>query len=306
MTTEAADFVHTSVAWSDLRPTICYLNEQHRQQNDRLLDVLRAMRAGTIRQSHIDALHERLGQESPTREPVIRLCTHNRDADEENQRQLALLTGECKKYVMAKEGSTFKVAQLMQGVLAPATLALKTGTEVMFVVNNPPAGYANGTRGQVVDFRRNLPVVRLMTGRVIVVEPYSWLLMEGTGRQSVEVVQLPLRLGWAITVHKSQGMSLDAAVIDLRKSFMPGMGYVALSRVRSLGGIYLTGINQMALQVHPEIVTLDQELRDASARSERAVAQPATSWKPWIRLQSRTVRALTASFGRHPARTEQE
>jgi ATP-dependent DNA helicase PIF1 len=88
------------------------------------------------------------------------------------------------------------------------------------------------------------------------------------GRVRAEVVQLPLRLGWAITVHKSQGMSLGAAVIDPRKSFTPGMGYVALSRVRSLEGIYLTGINKMALQLHPRIVALDRELREALALLE--------------------------------------
>lgn len=91
------------------------------------------------------------------------------------------------------------------------------------------------------------------------------------GRERAEVVQLPLRLGWAITIHKSQGMSMDAAVIDLRKSFTPGMGYVALSRVRNLDGIYLTGINKMALQLHPEIVTIDRELREASAVLEAGI-----------------------------------
>lgn len=87
------------------------------------------------------------------------------------------------------------------------------------------------------------------------------------------MTQLPLRLGWAITIHKSQGMSLDAAVIDLRKCFTPGMGYVALSRVRSLDGVYLTGINNMALQVQPEIAVFDKSLREASTRLEAVGVQ---------------------------------
>jgi ATP-dependent DNA helicase PIF1 len=76
---------------------------------------------------------------------------------------------------------------------------------------------------------------------------------------------LPLRLAWAITIHKSQGMSLDAAQIDLSKSFTPGMGYVALSRVRSLDGLYLSGLNAMALQMHEPIYELDRQFRMASA-----------------------------------------
>jgi ATP-dependent DNA helicase PIF1 len=265
------DFVHLSHSWAALGLEICYLTEQHRQQQDPLLDVLRAMRAGSFRRSHITALQDRLGQEPPAAAPVIRLCTHNKDADEENRRHLAALTGECRKYVTAKAGPGFRLAQLAQGVLAPTTLELKSGAEVMFVTNNPAGGFVNGTRGQVTGFRGNLPVVRLTTGRSIVVEPFSWTMVEN-GRERAEIVQLPLRLGWAITVHKSQGLSLDAAVIDLRKSFTPGMGYVALSRVRSLGSIYLTGINKMALQLQPEIVTFDEELRAASAQLEEGAA----------------------------------
>jgi hypothetical protein len=103
----------------------------------------------------------------------------------------------------------------------------------------------------------------LSNGRTLTVERHSWTLTED-GKKRAEVVQLPLRLAWAITIHKSQGMSLDAAEIDLGKSFTPGMGYVALSRVRTLDGIYLTGINAMAMQLHPDIFEFDAELRAAS------------------------------------------
>jgi ATP-dependent DNA helicase PIF1 len=72
-------------------------------------------------------------------------------------------------------------------------------------------------------------------------------------------------LAWAITIHKSQGMSLDAAEIDLSKSFTPGMGYVALSRVRSLDGLFLSGINAMAMRLHPAIYELDRTLKSLSA-----------------------------------------
>src|ERR1019366_4262614 len=96
-------------------------------------------------------------------------------------------------------------------------------------------------------------------------EPHSWTLVEDD-RTRAEVVQLPLRLAWAITIHKSQGMSLDAAEIDLSKTFTPGMGYVALSRVRSLDGLYLQGLNRMALNMHPQVHDFDSQLRDASAR----------------------------------------
>jgi ATP-dependent DNA helicase PIF1 len=134
----------------------------------------------------------------------------------------------------------------------------------MFVANNFAEGFVNGSRGQVIGFEDTLPLVKLVAdGRVLRVEPHSWTLMEDE-RKRAEVTQLPLRLAWAITIHKSQGMSLDAAEIDLGKTFTPGMGYVALSRVRSMDGIYLKGINRMAMQLHPDIFTLDSELRSSS------------------------------------------
>ena len=103
----------------------------------------------------------------------------------------------------------------------------------------------------------------LANGKEIVVEPHTWSLEED-GRVRAEVSQYPLRLAWAITIHKSQGMSLDAAEIDLSRSFTPGMGYVALSRVRSMDGVFLRGINHIALQLHPLIFDFDAELRQMS------------------------------------------
>jgi ATP-dependent DNA helicase PIF1 len=135
----------------------------------------------------------------------------------------------------------------------------------MFVANNVGAGFVNGTRGKVIGFKEDQPVVELASGRKIAVSPHSWKLEED-GKVRAEVAQLPLRLAWAITIHKSQGMSLDAAEIDLSKSFTPGMGYVALSRVRSLDGLYLAGINRMALQMPPQIYEFDRTLRAASTK----------------------------------------
>jgi ATP-dependent DNA helicase PIF1 len=83
------------------------------------------------------------------------------------------------------------------------------------------------------------------------------------------LVQIPLRLAWAITVHKSQGMTLDAARVDLRKAFVEGMGYVALSRVRSLETLSLAGINQMALRVSPDALEIDERLRHKAAKDAK-------------------------------------
>ncbi len=262
---DLVDFAHTSAAWQELKPKVCYLSEQHRQQGDRLLDVLEAMRRGQVEDWHVATLEERIGRRPSAGTTVTRLYAHNADVDSINQRHLDAVTGRAEVFGMASHGPAAKVDQLKRSVLAPETLVLKAGAEVMFVANNFAGGYVNGSRGQVAGFRGGLPLVQLQDGgRVIAVEPYAWALTED-GKKRAEVSQLPLRLAWAITIHKSQGMSLDAAEIDLSKSFTPGMGYVALSRVRSLDGVYLTGLNAMALRLHPDIFAFDAELRAASA-----------------------------------------
>ena len=134
----------------------------------------------------------------------------------------------------------------------------------MFVKNNFEQGYVNGTIGKVVDWDADgLPVVETLDGRLLSLEMASWQVEE-EGKVRAELVQVPLRLAWAITIHKSQGMSLDAAEIDLSKSFVPGMGYVALSRVRTLDGLRLRGINNTALRINEFVLELDEQLRKQS------------------------------------------
>lgn len=263
---EAPDFVHLSAAWRELNPQICYLSEQHRQQRDGLLELLEAMRHDELEPYHRELLKTRIGQRPSSNQSVTRLYAHNVDIDTLNQRRLKELPNEIHTYEMTTKGSALKIEQLQRGVLAADLLELKIGAEIMFVANNPTAGFVNGTRGRVVEFNNEQPIVRLYNStRKIKVVPHSWKLEEDN-KIRAEVMQLPLRLAWAITIHKSQGMSLDAAEIDLSKTFTPGMGYVALSRVRSLDGLYLSGINAMALRLHPAIFELDQALKSSSSR----------------------------------------
>lgn len=262
---EEVDFAHVSAAWQELSPQICYILEQHRQEQDGLLEMLEAMRSGDLGIRHKELLQARIGQKPQIDQPVTRLYAHNVDIDTVNQRHLLAIQADSQEYEMTTKGSAAKVDQLRRSVLAPDILELKVGAEVMFVANNPNGSFANGTRGTVIEFRDDQPVVRLFKSkRTIKVMPHSWKLEED-GKVRAEVTQLPLRLAWAITIHKSQGMSLDAAEVDLSRSFTPGMGYVALSRIRSLEGLFLAGINAMALQMHPQIYEFDRELRTASS-----------------------------------------
>ena len=98
---------------------------------------------------------------------------------------------------------------------------------------------------------QKMPVVRLNSGREVIAEPEEWIIEDETGDVLASYLQVPLCLAWAITIHKSQGMTLDAAEIDLSRTFELGQGYVALSRLKSLAGLQLLGMNDMSLQLDP-------------------------------------------------------
>lgn len=98
---------------------------------------------------------------------------------------------------------------------------------------------------------QKMPVVRLNSGREVIAEPEEWIIEDETGDVLASYLQVPLCLAWAITIHKSQGMTLEAAEIDLSRTFELGQGYVALSRLKSLAGLQLLGMNDMSLQLDP-------------------------------------------------------
>jgi hypothetical protein len=260
-----AEFAHASPAWRDLAPTVCYLSEQHRQSDKPFLDVLAAIRANACDGIHRELLAARLIDKDRLPEGCTRLFTHNAAVDEINQQQLAKLAGTTHIFNMAAKGPESFVQALKRGCLSPETLKLKTGAAVMFTKNDQGGRFVNGTLGVVEDFDpdEGHPVVATRAGKRIVAEPSIWKIDEG-GQERASITQIPLRLAWAITVHKSQGMSLDAAVIDLARAFEFGQGYVALSRLRTLAGLHLLGLNERALRVHPRSVAKDEAFRAAS------------------------------------------
>lgn len=264
---EPASFVVESGVWEEFDPVVCYLTEQHRQNDDSFLEILQALRAGDIRRRHAELL---LTRQSTEVGEATELHTTNVDVDAINAARLERLEGKEHRYTMTTTGKETYVESLSRSCLAAPELVLKKGALVMCIKNSPDKKYANGSLGIVADFEEatNYPKVELKNGRKLVITPESWELRDGDKKRA-SLSQIPLRLAWAITVHKSQGMTLDAARIDLRRAFVEGMGYVALSRVRSLDTLSLTGINQMALRVSPMALEIDQRLRKKSAADSK-------------------------------------
>lgn len=265
-----------SFAWRDLNPVICYLDEQHRQDDGQLLHVLTDIRQGHVTQADRDVLVTRLGQMPPEGKQAVHLFPVNKQADALNDEQLRKIDEPEHVFYAQSAGRADLIKRLERNMLAPQELVLKVGAEVMAVRNDPDHHYVNGSLGVVEDFaseaKGGWPIVAFENGHRATMKPADWEMTDGETVLAA-ISQVPLRCAWAITIHKSQGMTLDSAVMDLRRTFAPGMGYVALSRVERLDGLYLTGVNERMFAVSEDAVRLDDDLRAQSAAAVHELAE---------------------------------
>lgn len=255
-------------AWVEVNFSVCYLDKQYRQGDDQLLDLLNSIRSQTISQDQIAFLEKRT-KVFEEEGKITQLFTHNINVDTLNRNELSQIDEKEKKFGAKMKGNKQLVAGLVKNILAPEELILKKTAQVMFVKNHPEGDYMNGTLGEVVDFKSSgNPVIKTSSGRKIEAEVATWSIDDENGKTLASFEQIPLRLAWGITVHKSQGMTLERACMDLSKCFERGQGYVALSRVSSAEGLFVSGYNDCALQVDPLVLAADERFRELSKEAE--------------------------------------
>ncbi len=291
----SARFAYDGSTWKALNPIICYLSEQHRQEDEVFLSMLGALRrgeaGGEVRQTLEGRMFDADGIDEMA-EDTTRLFSHNVDVDRLNSDALSRIEGETERFTMEGFGPEPLIEQLKRGCLSPDTLDLKIGARVMFTKNNFDGGYVNGTTGEVTGFGADgYPIVNTKRGECSAL-PMEWAA-ESEGRVLARVVQVPLRLAWAMTVHKSQGMSLDRAMIDLSRAFEYGQGYVALSRLRTLEGLSLLGLNERALEVHPDVLKKDVQFKEGSTEAQAAFN--AMSKKELSEMHTKFLKAIGGS-----------
>ncbi len=248
-------YAFESSAWKRLNPVACYLTKQYRQKDEKLIKILLNIRRGVVDEKTLKALKERVGI-LPENKKITQIFTHNIDVDRINRKELDKLKGKEEVFLAKVKGISYHTDSMLASSIIPGLLRLKEGAEVMFIKNDPKGKYVNGTRGTVISLRGGEPVVETNFGVKITAEPQTWK-REEDGVVLGEVSQIPLRLAWAVTVHKSQGVTLDEALIDLSSCFVPGQGYVALSRVSTLEGLYLKGFNKISLEVDEKVRKID-------------------------------------------------
>ena len=245
----ATPYFFSSLALQRTRYAIVELKTVYRQNDQRFLDILNKVRDNRADASVLAALNSRYvpGFQPKVEDGYIRLTTHNYQAQQVNERQLALLPGTVYTYKAKIDG---KYPEML--FPTDETLCLKNGAQVMFVKNDssPEKAFYNGMIGTVCSIGSDGFTVRGKdTGALIKVEREEWentryVINERTNEITEEVdgtfSQFPVKTAWAITVHKSQGLTFDRAIIDVQHAFTHGQTYVALSRCRTLDGLVLS------------------------------------------------------------------
>ena len=240
-------YFFSSAALKSMKYSCIELKTVYRQTDGHFINILNHARECTLTNQDISDLNARyIPDFSPKPEDgYIRLMTHNRQVDYVNAAEMAKLDSQPFTFEAAVTG-TFPE----ESYPTADSLTLKKGAQVMFIKNDPERRFINGTLGEVKNIDKNCISVRLAeSGQTIEVEPMEWQNIryqfddetkEISSKQIGRFKQYPLKAAWAITIHKSQGLTFDKAIIDVHAAFSPGQAYVALSRCRTLDGLVLS------------------------------------------------------------------
>ena len=240
-------YFFSSSALKSMKYSCIELKNVYRQTDGHFIDILNHARNCTLTSQDISDLNARYipGFSPKPEDGYIRLMTHNRQGDYVNEAEMEKLDSKPYTFVAAVTG-TFPE----ESYPTANSLTLKKGAQVMFIKNDPERRFINGTLGEVKSIDKNSIAVRLAeSGTIIDVEPMEWQNIryqfdeeskEISSKQIGRFKQYPLKSAWAITVHKSQGLTFDKAIIDVHAAFSPGQAYVALSRCRTLDGLVLS------------------------------------------------------------------
>lgn len=255
------DFCFLSDAWQNGDFKMFELTEVFRQSDLQFIQLLNNIRHAALNEEDIQLLQHRQAVDLADDISPTMLATHNYQADKINIEELNKITGEEEvTFKMSESGKEKAIEFLKKNCLAQAELTLKRGAQVMMLKNTlQKQGVINGSIGIITGFTKSKsPIVKFHNGEVCIITAEEWsteVFNETTLETEVtgSIKQIPLALAWAITIHKSQGMTLDAVLCDLSKVFAEGQAYVALSRVKSLDGLYIRGFRPSSLRVNSQV-----------------------------------------------------
>lgn len=250
---KGSGFAFQSKAWASADIKTHRLTQVFRQKDEAFSNLLNQVRVGNITKEVRDILDSRRGVKPKGKIKPVIVHTHNSSVDTINDKQLAKIKGKATEWTAHDYGEAGPLKVIQKNCRAPELLKLKEGAQVMCVWNVAPEdGIANGSVGTVCSIKDRTPYVEFSNGIQMDFERKDYWQAREEGKVVAGRSQIPLRLAWAITSHKCQGMTLDAIEVFLNNCFEYGQVYVALSRARTLDGLYIGSINYDMIQAHPD------------------------------------------------------
>ncbi|KAL0099689.1 hypothetical protein PUN28_019828 [Cardiocondyla obscurior] len=260
-TDDTAKFCFQSEAWQKCVHFNFELQTVHRQKDEAFIKVLNSIRIGRVTDDIVNILKETAKQKIEGNGVLAtRLCSHVKEADEINEFQLNELKGESKIFT-ALDSDNSMTSILDQQLTVPGKLILKLGAQVMLLKNiNLNSGLVNGARGVVIDFKNDIPVIQLRNGSRYDAKMEKWTIKTSSGA-FVYRKQIPLKLAWAFSIHKSQGLTLDCVEMCLARVFNAGQSYVALSRAQSLQSLRVLEFNSQQVWANTTVLEFYKKFR---------------------------------------------
>lgn len=257
--TGARDWCFLNPVWEQSGFQNSVLSHNQRVSDNLFLDILSDVRHGLSTERVRDFLNEHV-QDHDEDHPGTRLFGRKLYAEKFNQKKLDELSEEEVTIDSIYFGSEKHIEILMKSAPVPVKLVLKLGCRVMFLQNDPQKRWVNGTRGYVTDISADKITIKKDNGREVQADKVSFALQDAEGNVMASVIQFPLTLAYATTIHKSQGATLDDLWCDLSALWEPGHAYVALSRLRSAQGLHLIGWNPRSIIVDPKVLDFYKKL----------------------------------------------
>ncbi|NXC40810.1 PIF1 helicase, partial [Penelope pileata] len=261
---EETTFCFQAKSWRKCIHVNMELTEVRRQTDKTFISLLSAVRLGRCTEEVISLLMQTAANRSE-RDGILatRLCTHKDDVELTNERRLRQLSGELHTFE-ALDSDPMLVKLIDAQCPVGSRVELKVGAQVMLAKNlDVSQGLVNGARGVIVGFeteQKGLPKVKFLCGVTQVIKMERWVF-KGPSGVHLSRQQLPLKLAWAISIHKSQGMSLDSVEISLSRVFENGQAYVALSRARSLAGLRVLDFDPRVVRADPSVLQFYRQLK---------------------------------------------
>ncbi|XP_057336269.1 ATP-dependent DNA helicase PIF1 [Microplitis mediator] len=258
---DAMKFCFESKVWDSCINCNFELQTVHRQKDQTFVKLLNSIRIGRVT-DEIKEILKATAKQKIEKDGILatRLCSHVKEADEINESQLEKLEGVTKHYV-AQDSDESMTKTLDQQLSVPGKLTLKIGAQVMLLKNiNIVNGLVNGARGVVIRFDDEIPVVQFCSGEIYPAKSEKWMLKMANG-SFIHRKQIPLKLAWAFSIHKSQGLTLDCVEMNLSNVFDAGQSYVALSRAQSLGALRVLDFNEKQVWVSTNVLEFYKKFR---------------------------------------------